>query len=217
MIDKLLYRNRLDALFRDGWRELLRPLWSGVRRLSCRIFDTQLRELSGPLPGDTEQRSDSVTDLPAADIPTQSTDKEILIIHKKYVDGQGRPTADTSEKAIQGAEKGSIFTPETEPPTGENKKLKAPRDVPSQENPPVTQEKAGTREKDSQWDHLNDPYANRVFDPESDPEDEYAEQIRVKPQPLSSQITQEVSDLLNSIDTESDEPFDVENENDSEI
>ena len=79
LIDKLLFRGKLAGLFVGGWRDLTRLRWNRVRRLSCRIFGTVLREESSPL-------------------PESPVDDSALVVCKSYMDGLERSEAATFQK-----------------------------------------------------------------------------------------------------------------------
>lgn len=170
LIDKFLFRGKLAGLFIGGWRELMRSRWNRVRRLSCRMFGTVLREESGPK-------------LPDA-LPFPEQD-ESLIVRKSYVDGLERSGADTPSEGESDERKGDTFTPEAQ---GVHS-WKAPRSTDQNgQNPPANREKADTKEKDSEWDNLDGPSQEST--------DWTSEQLRS----LSPKDKQMISDLLNQVD-----------------
>ena len=108
-----------------------------VRRLSCRLFATVLREESSP------------------PVPTLSAKEAELVDCKRYADGLQRSETDTAPEAGSGNEKERTFTSPDDPQQGEQS-WKAPRDEDrTEQNPPANREKAGTETKDSEWENLD--------------------------------------------------------------
>lgn len=117
----------------------MRSRWNRLRRLSCRLFGTVLREESAP------------------PVPLPSPQDASLIVRRSYTDGPERPEADTAPERAQAKEKDDTFTSRNGPPM-EERAWKAPRDTErTEENPPANREKAGTKAEDSPQENPDEP------------------------------------------------------------
>lgn len=91
LADKFLFKGMLATLFVGGWNEFLGGQWDRVRRLSCRVFKTELKE-------NVEQTEPEQT-------PDSPLEKAELIVTKNYAVGITRNGADAPENIVQPIEK----------------------------------------------------------------------------------------------------------------
>lgn len=148
LIDKLLFRGKLAGLFVGGWRDLTRLRWNRVRRLSCRIFGTVLREESSPL-------------------PESPVDDSALVVCKSYMDGLERSEAVTNPEAEQSDKKEDTFTSEAQSGAlDDTSSSDSGGTEQGATSSAATQEKAGHQVKNSEWDSLRSQQEDTELSPQ---------------------------------------------------